>query len=621
MHYLYFERFRKFGTTFVNERLVHEKISTIDPENVKKALGRSFEDFEVPAIRVSPRAPLFGDSPFTMAGPNGSTPMWASWESLVFGGESKGSLKAFLNPAAEIHATRRNFLLKYRNFVFCRWAEYAKARLGARKLRVLFTSVMGLKIIIAGGSVTGLSLANMLEKFDIDYVILEAYPQIAPQVGASIGLLANGLRILDQLGCYERLREAAGNYYHRAFFRDNKGNVLVSTKDATVSERMEKQYAAFLQMLLKILYDNLKHQDRVLTNKHVVHVDMSPTGVLVTTEDGSSYSGDILVGGDGVHSKVRQEMWRIAGSGASSADAFPPEERSIVQASMKAIFGISKCPVNFPTGATQQVGLFRGHMYLVLSAPGGRVYWFLFRELGETKHGEDIPRFSKEDESLLAAQHRNDNITETVTFGDLYDNRIKSTLVPLEEHVFRRWHFQRILIIGDAATKVHPLAAQGGNGAIEAAANLVNALTRGTIPTSPTSQLDFIESALSEVCAVRYDRALSMMEKGRRDGSFLCQQPPFSGILLHYVLPFLGDDMLFKELLKQSLAGPRIERLPVPDRPHATPYNDESTEPSSKSSWVGWTTGLLGVASVGLLAHFALHANRLAWISRASKQQ
>lgn len=81
------------------------------------------------------------------------------------------------------------------------------------------------------------------------------------------------------------------------------------------------------QMLLKILYDNLKHQDRVLTNKRVVHVDMSPTGVLVTTEDGSTYSGDILVGGDGVHSKVRQEMWRIASLDASSADAFPPEEK------------------------------------------------------------------------------------------------------------------------------------------------------------------------------------------------------------------------------------------------------------------------------------------------------
>lgn len=127
---------------------------------------------------------------------------------------------------------------------------------------------------------------------------------------------------------------------------------------------------------------------------------------------------------------------------------------------MKCIFGISKRPVNFPSGATQQSCLFRGHLYLVLSAPRGRVYWFLFHELGETKHGEDIPRFPKEDELLLAAHYRSDKITETVTFGELYDNRIKSTLVPLEEHVFRRWHFQRILIIGDAATKVLHISSQ-----------------------------------------------------------------------------------------------------------------------------------------------------------------
>lgn len=81
-------------------------------------------------------------------------------------------------------------------------------------------------------------------------------------------------------------------------------------------------------MLLQILYDNLNHKDRVLTNKRVAHVEMSATGVLVTTEDGSTYSGDILVGGDGVHSKVRQEMWRIASSSASTADAFPLVERS-----------------------------------------------------------------------------------------------------------------------------------------------------------------------------------------------------------------------------------------------------------------------------------------------------
>jgi 2-polyprenyl-6-methoxyphenol hydroxylase-like FAD-dependent oxidoreductase len=59
------------------------------------------------------------------------------------------------------------------------------------------------KVIIAGGSLSGLALANMLERFDIDYVVLEAYGKIPPDVGASLTLLPNGFRILDQLGIYD----------------------------------------------------------------------------------------------------------------------------------------------------------------------------------------------------------------------------------------------------------------------------------------------------------------------------------------------------------------------------------------------------------------------------------
>lgn len=59
------------------------------------------------------------------------------------------------------------------------------------------------KVVIVGASIAGLTLANLLQKFDIDFVVLEAHGVVAPQVGASIGFHPNGLRILDQLGCYE----------------------------------------------------------------------------------------------------------------------------------------------------------------------------------------------------------------------------------------------------------------------------------------------------------------------------------------------------------------------------------------------------------------------------------
>lgn len=81
----------------------------------------------------------------------------------------------------------------------------------------------GFKIIIIGGSVTGLSFANMLEKFDIGYVLLEVYPKIAPQIGASIGLLSNDFRILDQIGCYDDLQHLAGDEPIQTVPRDING--------------------------------------------------------------------------------------------------------------------------------------------------------------------------------------------------------------------------------------------------------------------------------------------------------------------------------------------------------------------------------------------------------------
>lgn len=58
------------------------------------------------------------------------------------------------------------------------------------------------KVIIVGGSVSGLALANMLERVGIDFIILEAGREMAPQVGASISIQPQMARILDQIGCW-----------------------------------------------------------------------------------------------------------------------------------------------------------------------------------------------------------------------------------------------------------------------------------------------------------------------------------------------------------------------------------------------------------------------------------
>lgn len=65
-----------------------------------------------------------------------------------------------------------------------------------------------LRVIIVGGSVAGLTLAHCLLKSNIDFVVLESNCDIAPPVGASIGILPNGARILDQLGLFDAILDA-----------------------------------------------------------------------------------------------------------------------------------------------------------------------------------------------------------------------------------------------------------------------------------------------------------------------------------------------------------------------------------------------------------------------------
>lgn len=61
------------------------------------------------------------------------------------------------------------------------------------------TSKRPFKVIIIGGSIAGLTLANALERAGIDYVLLEKR-EVAPNVGQTILVLPCTSLVLEQLG-------------------------------------------------------------------------------------------------------------------------------------------------------------------------------------------------------------------------------------------------------------------------------------------------------------------------------------------------------------------------------------------------------------------------------------
>lgn len=80
------------------------------------------------------------------------------------------------------------------------------------------------------------------------------------------------------------------------------------------------------QMLLQVLARNVKRKSQIRVGKRITEVISSANSVKVKTQDGDSFTGDILVGGDGIHSVVRTEMWRIARE--ANSNCFPPKPLS-----------------------------------------------------------------------------------------------------------------------------------------------------------------------------------------------------------------------------------------------------------------------------------------------------
>lgn len=64
------------------------------------------------------------------------------------------------------------------------------------------------KVIIAGGSVAGLTLANALERAGVDFVLLEKR-DIAPNVGQTIFVLPCSSLVMEQLDIAQTLEQNA----------------------------------------------------------------------------------------------------------------------------------------------------------------------------------------------------------------------------------------------------------------------------------------------------------------------------------------------------------------------------------------------------------------------------
>ncbi|EED22255.1 monooxygenase, putative [Talaromyces stipitatus ATCC 10500] len=452
------------------------------------------------------------------------------------------------------------------------------------------------KILIASGGVAGLALANMLERFQIDYLFLEAHSNIVPTIGVGIAIFPHGARILDQLDLYEPIAELVDNSGRGDHIHNEDGDCLLNVPEFEDYNKHRHGYpVSFIdrQSLLRILYDRLRNKNCVLLNK-------------------KSVCGTLLIGADGVHSVVRREMYRIANE--KVPQYFAADEHKHASCHYLCVFGVSQDVPCWVQGETYSV-FGKGYSQLVVSGPDkSKIYWFFFARLPETRYGKDIPRrYNREMETQIIKKYEHRPVTKTVTFGQLYAKRSVSTLTPLHEYTHEEWFFNRISIMGDSAHKPNPISGQGGNAAIESAAEFVNALLERRNSRAQgldrltdkdiknifmKSQIRRLERAKDLVSAAHIQQALTAFEK-----------PLVSKILWEYTL-LLGGDSGYLDLFGEKIASdPRLKHLSIKERPRVIPYDDElpSRPRTSNKLHLGRTFLILGLLYILLKDHNFLY--------------
>ncbi|ERF70332.1 hypothetical protein EPUS_07597 [Endocarpon pusillum Z07020] len=400
------------------------------------------------------------------------------------------------------------------------------------------------KVVIVGGGIAGLTLANALQHAGVDYVLLEAKSEIAPSLGASIGIAPNGIRILDQLSCYDAI-EGLITPVETVGLHDVNGKELAPRSDMFKLARVRMNYpVCFLdrQALLKILAEHVCDQSRICLSKRVATIEHFVDHVEVCCTDGTSYNGAVVVGADGVNSTVRREMWRAAEALESGLTS--KEDRATLFAEYKCLYGISSPTAGLAIG-NFEVTFAQDVSTMVISSKGGRVFWFLFGRLPKVCRAGEIPRFSRSEAEQFARENLDILITPTgVKFGHIWKNRENCTLVPIEEGDYAHWTWGRFACVGDSIHKMTPNSGAGGNAAIESAAALANAINSLKIAACNPS-LEDVSHIMTGYQEERKFRVSETIKSAHQVTRFQALKGVKERLIAKYVLPVtveLGAD-------------------------------------------------------------------------------
>lgn len=168
---------------------------------------------------------------------------------------------------------------------------------------------MSKEVSIIGAGIAGLTLAISLRTQGVPCAIYETRPE--PQnIGGAVMLSPNSLRLFDNMGIYDDLKRL-GYSFDTLYFRDLDGSLKDTYPFGSVERYGYSGLRVYRFELIDLLLEKIKANDIPIRFNHKFSNVLSETKDTVTWQliDGSIKTSSLLIGADGIHSRVRQYMY------------------------------------------------------------------------------------------------------------------------------------------------------------------------------------------------------------------------------------------------------------------------------------------------------------------------
>jgi salicylate hydroxylase len=381
---------------------------------------------------------------------------------------------------------------------------------------------MDKQILVVGGGIGGLAAAYALAHKGAQVTLLEQSPEFG-EVGAGIQLGPNVVRILDAWGLGEALKGVAA-FPERLRVRNAMNGAVLG--ELPMGQAMVQRYGASYVTIARadmhgLLLDAVRQQGKVQLHlsSEVTRVDQDEHAVRVQTPT-HNFSAPVLVGADGVWSRLRKEVVddgapRVTGHLAfrtlvRQADLPEKLRSNVVTAWLGRDFHVVQYPVR------------RGELLNVVAIVHGHVY-------GDPKHWDHSANTAELRTRLTGASRALQDLIHAVPTWRLWALSDRPPMRSASEHARGR-----IALLGDAAHPMRPYLAQGAGMAIEDADTLARVLDANP---------DDVPAALQSYASLRWQRNARVQARAIRNGEIFHLRGPLQ-VGRDLSLRLLGEKLL-----------------------------------------------------------------------------